>query len=206
MQIRWDILLGGLIFYSVIVIPLRVGFSIENNPDIELSDVIIDSIFGLDIIISFDTAIIGDEDELITNRSLIAKDYLTHWFVIDFLSTVPIDKIVAAFTKGGSGSGSDVKLIRILRLARLMKLARVFKVSNFRGAHPLALFVCMRALYCSVLYCTKSSTDTPPTLDSSGSSSKMSTWTLSIRPLSASALCSSKSCSRDTCCRASGTL
>mmetsp|Transcript_18172 Transcript_18172/g.37059 ORF Transcript_18172/g.37059 Transcript_18172/m.37059 type:complete len:1366 (-) Transcript_18172:58-4155(-) len=130
-KFRWDIMLGGLIFYSVIVIPLRVGFSIENNPDIELSDIIIDSIFGLDIIVSFDTAIIGDEDELITDRSLIARDYLTHWFVIDFLSTVPIDKMVSAFTKGGSESGSDVKLIRILRLARLMKLARVFKLGKF---------------------------------------------------------------------------
>ena len=124
-------MLGGLIFYSVIVIPLRVGFSIDSNNDIEVSDAVIDSIFGMDIVVSFDTAIMGDDDELIYDRSIIAKDYLTHWFVIDFLSTVPIDKVVAAFSGGGGGDGNDVKLIRILRLARLMKLARVFKVSPF---------------------------------------------------------------------------
>lgn len=54
--------------------------------------------FGMDILISFDTAIVGVEDELVTDRRLIAKDYLKGWFLIDLLSTVPIDKIVAMIT------------------------------------------------------------------------------------------------------------
>ncbi|GMH86647.1 hypothetical protein TrVE_jg10696 [Triparma verrucosa] len=131
LKVRWDIVLGALIFYSVIVIPLRVGFSIESNPDIELSDIIIDSMFGMDILVSFDTALIGDEDELVEDRRIIAKEYLKGWFLIDLLSTVPIDKLVALMTKADGDAKGGGKLIRILRLARLMKLTRVLKLGKF---------------------------------------------------------------------------
>ena len=67
--------------------------------------------FGMDILVSFDTALIGDEDELIEDRKLIAKDYLKGWFLIDLLSTVPIDKLVAVMTKAdgdAKGGGETI--------------------------------------------------------------------------------------------------
>ncbi|GMH57191.1 hypothetical protein TrLO_g1723 [Triparma laevis f. longispina] len=123
-------LLGLLIFYSVIIIPLRVGFSLPPSPEFEISDIIIDSLFGMDILISFDTALVDDDDELVMDREIIAKTYLKGWFTIDLFSTVPIDKVVALFQSASGGSGSSGKLIRILRLARLMKLTRVLKLAK----------------------------------------------------------------------------
>merc|ERR1719390_467370 len=60
-------------------------------------------------------------------------NYLKSWFVIDFFSTVPIDKIVEMSTAGTGGTGSDVrtlKMIRVLRLVRLLKLFRLMKMSK----------------------------------------------------------------------------
>lgn len=135
-------LLGLLIFYSVIIIPLRVGFSLPPSPEFEISDIIIDSLFGMDILISFDTALVDDEDELVMDREIIgecvlcvyyekrekghfkpfniltcfsrfaAKTYLKGWFTIDLFSTVPIDKVVALFQSASGGSGSSGKKTR----------------------------------------------------------------------------------------------
>eukprot|EP00520_Triparma_pacifica_P017623 CAMPEP_0118633512 /NCGR_PEP_ID=MMETSP0785-20121206/1037_1 /TAXON_ID=91992 /ORGANISM="Bolidomonas pacifica, Strain CCMP 1866" /LENGTH=1378 /DNA_ID=CAMNT_0006524393 /DNA_START=171 /DNA_END=4304 /DNA_ORIENTATION=+ len=137
LKVKWDILLGGLIFFSVIVIPLRIGFDLTMTPDGELSDILIDCMFGLDIVVSFDTAYIGGqdengEDELVTSRYLIAKEYvhpMRGWFLIDFFSTVPIDKVVAKFSD--PKAGGQTRMVKILRLARLMKLTRVMKLGKF---------------------------------------------------------------------------
>ena len=131
-KVKWDILLGGLIFYSVIVIPLRIGFDLTLTDDVEKSDILIDCFFGMDIIVSFDTAFLGPDDEFVNDRYLIMKDY-THpvkgWFFIDFFSTVPIDKIVSKFSS--AQAGGQTRMVKILRLARLMKLTRVMKLGKF---------------------------------------------------------------------------
>jgi hypothetical protein len=75
--VKWDILLGVLIFYSVIVIPLRVGFSILLSADEELSDTLIDVMFGADILVSFVTALPdadSDEGGLVTRKGVIARE------------------------------------------------------------------------------------------------------------------------------------
>ena len=128
LHVVWDIFVALLICYSVVLIPVRVGFGLSLNTAAVVCNVITDSLFGLDILIYANTAVIGDDNVLITDRIEIFRLYLRGWFAIDILSTIPIDGLVGLFM--GGGSSSSLKVLRLLRLARLTKLARVLKLGK----------------------------------------------------------------------------
>ena len=54
-------------------------------------NMVIDFIFGVDIIIAFRTAYIDDLGNLVNKPSQIAKNYLSGAFLIDLLATLPLD-------------------------------------------------------------------------------------------------------------------
>mmetsp|Transcript_18828 Transcript_18828/g.26426 ORF Transcript_18828/g.26426 Transcript_18828/m.26426 type:complete len:610 (-) Transcript_18828:442-2271(-) len=67
---------------------------------------------------------------IIVDTQSIKKRYLKGWFLIDFLSIVPIELIVLLFAKiSGSQASSDsqVKLLALLKLPRLLRLGRLLK-------------------------------------------------------------------------------
>jgi len=130
-KLLWDSFIGLLIFYSVTIIPYRIGFQRQASPTAVIVDYIVDTLFMIDICVVFNTTYIEPTTELIvTNRKLIALNYLKLWFWIDFFSTVPIDQIIGAVMGGGDDLAA-LGLIRILRLTRLLKLLRVLKLSKF---------------------------------------------------------------------------
>ena len=45
-----------LLWRSVIAVPLRVGFDVRDSFGIILSDIVVDSLFGVDCILTFRTA------------------------------------------------------------------------------------------------------------------------------------------------------
>lgn len=49
-------LLPLLLWRSVIAVPLRVGFDVRDSFGIILSDIVVDSLFGVDCILTFRTA------------------------------------------------------------------------------------------------------------------------------------------------------
>jgi len=134
LKMKWDMLIGLLIVYSVLTIPFNIGFDLSYefpHPSF-IFDCVIDILFLADMILAFNTAIIDSRtQEVILDRGKIVKNYLQSWFTIDFLSTVPID-LIAKQLMGGGGGGSirSIKLIRVLRLVRLLKLVRLFKLSK----------------------------------------------------------------------------
>ena len=57
------------------------------------------------------------------------------WFVIDVLSTFPMDKAAEVIVGHGGGGGLEIfGLIRIVRLVRLLKLFRVLKLGKIMSA------------------------------------------------------------------------
>ena len=63
------------------------------------------------------------------------------WFIIDVVSTIPIDKIATGIAELGNTGNTDtgdslrlMKLIRGLRLIRLLKLARVLKLGKIQDS------------------------------------------------------------------------
>jgi len=130
-KMLWDCFVGLLILYSIIIIPFRIGFQVSPSRGESMFDLIVDSLFGLDIIFNFNTSYVDPTTELVvTSRRKIAANYLKAWFWIDLFSTVPFDSIVHKYTGGGSQLES-LRLIKILRLTRMLKLLRVLKLSKF---------------------------------------------------------------------------
>ena len=127
-RVTWDLVLGIPILYSVLIIPYRLGFDHEATGFFYWLDISIDCMFGIDIILNFMTGYYDDQELLVTDVGLIAKNYVRGWFPIDFVSTVPFD-LLAEVVLGSSGS-SAFKIIKIIRLLRLLKLARLKKLAK----------------------------------------------------------------------------
>lgn len=76
------------------------------------------------------------------NRKLIAREYLRTWFIVDFVSTVPLDTIFSRMLLN-SDALRGTKLIRMIRLIRLFKIFRLLKVC----ACVYLCFMCMSVCY-----------------------------------------------------------
>jgi CRP-like cAMP-binding protein len=121
----FDILIALIIIYSSIVLPYKIAFVDTDIP----SDVVVDNIFNaimvIDIILNFFTAYVDNEDNIIKNRKKVIISYLQSWFIIDFVSVVPINYITDTST---SQYNALARLSRIPKLYRLVKLTKLFRM------------------------------------------------------------------------------
>jgi len=147
----WDIWVALLIAYSVIMVPLRVCFSLRScifSADWTW-ELFVDCCFFADILLTFRTALIFEDLEkqkrmVVTDAPRIAYHYIKGWFVIDVVSTIPIDTIIE-LTLYASASAAEAQslrscssltdsnlrstmMLRVLRLVRLLKLFRTLKL------------------------------------------------------------------------------
>lgn len=129
-KLRWDILVGILIIYSVLIIPWRISFDIEPELVATVVDVLVDVIFGIDLVICFRTAFVDADGTIDTVTWHIGRRYLRTWFTFDLLSTFPVDRFVEAITGQGGAEARALKMIRMVRLIRLLKLARMLKMGK----------------------------------------------------------------------------
>lgn len=117
--IVWDIIILFASIYIAIEIPLAVVFEIEENFILTIINWIVTTVYIVDIIISFNTAVYK-KGKIITDRKIIAKKYLKSWFLIDF---------IAAFSFFGAFKSMQQivlsRIIKLFRLSRLLKLIRV---------------------------------------------------------------------------------
>ena len=75
---------------------------------------------------------------MIDDRMTIAKNYLSGWFLIDFLSILPFELVMLLFVDGvdestvetgNQNSGGDVNgLMRIARISKLYKLIKITRL------------------------------------------------------------------------------
>jgi hypothetical protein len=131
-KLRWDLLLGFWIIYSTIMVPLRIGFSLEAEGVSSVIDLIGDIFFFLDIVVNFLTGYVDAEGYTIWDFKIIGQKYLRGWFMVDFLSTFPFDEI-GKLALGGGDAGvllQSSKLLKVLRLIRLLKLMRLIKLGK----------------------------------------------------------------------------
>jgi CRP-like cAMP-binding protein len=130
LKIAWDFFVGMLILYSVLIIPVRLGFEIRDTKASSAIDAFVDLMFGLDMISTFFTAY-EDDGKLTRNLKSISSNYLRTWFFPDLLSTLPFDSILPIVVGGvAPDSLRTIKLVRVLRLFRLLKLFRVARLNR----------------------------------------------------------------------------
>ncbi|KAF1320286.1 Voltagegated ion channel, partial [Globisporangium splendens] len=159
--VTWQFVVGLMIMYSIVVVPLRLGFSYDAVGGWFILELSIDGFFFLDILLNFSTAFFNDEKMLIYNASVICKKYAKGWFVPDLISTIPFGDVVSLFFKGADAHVNffPTKLLRLTRVARLLKLTRLIKLSRVFGkireivqmnpwAEQLLRLMLMMSLFC----------------------------------------------------------
>ncbi|KAF1776745.1 Ion transport domain [Phytophthora cactorum] len=124
-KLGWDALVMVVVLYSAIVVPVQMGF-----PEIQLSvtvrtiGIFTDVLFFLDVLHNFFVGYYPDDDEnMIRDRRLIAKRYLT-------------SSGNTSDTADGGDSISNaqvlsLRLTRLVRLLRITKLTRLVKLRHF---------------------------------------------------------------------------
>jgi hypothetical protein len=133
MKLIWDLIVGVIIIFSVVIIPWKISFNVPSTTAWIFLDFFVDGIFLLDMIITFNTGYYEDlaNEIYISDRTLIAKHYLKSWFFIDFISTIPFDYLANLISSGSiiakreDGVGMELRLTKIVRGLRLFRLARL---------------------------------------------------------------------------------
>ena len=139
-RILWNIMIYILIFYSILLIPLDIGFNkecfIQNYylPYITLFHLLRDIIFIIDILLVFFTAIHDNKGQYSFDLKKIAFKYIYSTFIFDFIASFPLD-IILKFDINNCGQTGvdDSKLtlfVGLLRILRLIELNNLIEKSN----------------------------------------------------------------------------
>lgn len=128
-KVRWDLWIGVIIAYSVVLVPYRIGFGIELQHWEQRMNYVFDSSFGIDVIFNFFTGYY-DEDVFVHELGKIRTRYLRTWFLFDIASTIPFDQLLQFLTSSASSSLLTLKLLRTVRLFRLLKLMRLLRLKR----------------------------------------------------------------------------
>ena len=104
----WNVVMIFLMLYVAIFVPFQVSF-ITNQDDfiwfLQYLDPFINFLFFIDIIINFISAFEDPKTgNQIVDLKIISRDYLTSWFLIDFISCLPIESFEKFFFQGSGNS------------------------------------------------------------------------------------------------------
>ena len=97
----------------------------------------------------FRTSIQGDNGVIVTDQRAIAVEYLKGSFIIDFLSTVPLDTLVDIFLD--KEMAKNFKLFGTLKLIRVIRLNRIIRDMSAPN-HIKVTFKLMKVTFFLVLY------------------------------------------------------
>lgn len=124
-KIRWDVLIGALIVFSVLSVPWDVAFKPEFDVAWEIVALVIDIFFLIDIAVTFRTGYI-EASALVMDPKKIAWRYSTSYLILDLPASLPLNNQLLPFEK----STSSLKFLKFLRFARLFKLIRLIRLSQ----------------------------------------------------------------------------
>ncbi|XP_020618939.1 potassium voltage-gated channel subfamily H member 7-like isoform X4 [Orbicella faveolata] len=144
-KITWDWVILILVLYTAIEVPFVSAFVLARDDEgkhaaedasldffetlrrrypeaypLLYTDLIIDFLFMIDILMNFRTTYVKEGEVLITGPWKIAVHYLKTYFVVDFVAAIPWD-LLASFN---SGTEENTMLFSLLKTARLLRLFR----------------------------------------------------------------------------------
>uniref|UniRef100_A0A7M4F9N0 Hyperpolarization activated cyclic nucleotide gated potassium and sodium channel 2 n=1 Tax=Crocodylus porosus TaxID=8502 RepID=A0A7M4F9N0_CROPO len=129
----WDFTMLLFMVGNLIIIPVGITFFKEETtaPWI-VFNVVSDTFFLMDLVLNFRTGIvIEDNTEIILDPERIKKKYLKTWFVVDFVSSIPVDYIFLIVEKGiDSEVYKTARALRIVRFTKILSLLRLLRLSR----------------------------------------------------------------------------
>lgn len=118
---------------NLIIIPVGITFfKDETTTPWIIFNVISDTFFLMDLVLNFRTGIVfEDNTEIILDPDKIKKKYLKTWFVVDFVSSIPVDYIFLIVEKGiDSEVYKTARALRIVRFTKILSLLRLLRLSR----------------------------------------------------------------------------
>ncbi|KAJ8025270.1 Potassium/sodium hyperpolarization-activated cyclic nucleotide-gated channel 4 [Holothuria leucospilota] len=127
----WDLLMVLLMSITLLLVPLNIAFySDQFVPWFAAVNCVFDAFFIFDIILNFFTGfMVSSQDEVVLDRMRIILHYSKGWFVIDLLSSFPLDYIYF-FVHGENTFDATAKAFRVLRLAKVLSLLRLLRLTR----------------------------------------------------------------------------
>lgn len=122
-----------LLFYAGLALPFKTAFIDDQTNGERFLDLGIDILFLIDIIINFFSAYYDNEENLITDKKVIAKNYLKGWFFIDLVTSIPLDFIIDSQAANINSIVKVSRLPRLYKIFKMTKLMRVLKVIKDRN-------------------------------------------------------------------------
>ncbi|KAM9384763.1 potassium/sodium hyperpolarization-activated cyclic nucleotide-gated channel 2 [Pholidichthys leucotaenia] len=129
----WDFTMLMFMVGNLIIIPVGITFfKDETTTPWIIFNVVSDTFFLMDLVLNFRTGIvIEDNTEIILDPKKIKKKYLKSWFVVDFVSSIPVDYIFLIVEKGiDSEVYKTARALRIVRFTKILSLLRLLRLSR----------------------------------------------------------------------------
>uniref|UniRef100_A0A4W4GCP9 Cyclic nucleotide-binding domain-containing protein n=1 Tax=Electrophorus electricus TaxID=8005 RepID=A0A4W4GCP9_ELEEL len=129
----WDFTMLMFMVGNLIIIPVGITFfKDETTPAWIIFNVVSDTFFLMDLVLNFRTGIVfEDNTEIILDPKKIKKKYLRTWFVVDFISSIPVDYIFLIVEKGmDSEVYKTARALRIVRFTKILSLLRLLRLSR----------------------------------------------------------------------------
>lgn len=145
----WDLVQVILLLYLLIMVPMRIAFGLEVafGTSAFWFDAFVDVYFIVDIFMNFKTGYYDARGVLVIDSGKIANNYFRSWFVLDFITCLPVNYVMMliAWDTDSSNAGKEVKAFKILRLLKLGKLLRVARIIRIVDRYQEELRVFMDA-------------------------------------------------------------
>ena len=126
-----------LLVANLIVLPVAISFF---NDDLSTRwiafNCLSDTIFLIDIFVNFRTGIMNPDlpEQVILDPKLISRQYIRSWFLLDLLSSIPLDYIFLVFNRDLDSENFQLlqagRALRIFRFAKMLSLLRLLRLSR----------------------------------------------------------------------------
>ncbi|XP_071755695.1 potassium/sodium hyperpolarization-activated cyclic nucleotide-gated channel 2 [Centroberyx gerrardi] len=129
----WDFTMLLFMVGNLIIIPVGITFfKDETTTPWIIFNVVSDTFFLMDLVLNFRTGIIiEDNSDIILDPKTIKKKYLKTWFIVDFVSSIPVDYIFLIVEKGiDSEVYKTARALRIVRFTKILSLLRLLRLSR----------------------------------------------------------------------------
>ncbi|XP_061891739.1 potassium/sodium hyperpolarization-activated cyclic nucleotide-gated channel 3-like isoform X1 [Entelurus aequoreus] len=129
----WDLTMLLLMVGNLIIIPVGITFfKDEHTPPWIVFNVVSDTFFLMDLVLNFRTGIVKEDNtEIILDPRQIKIKYLKSWFVVDFISSIPVDYIfLIVETRIDSDFYKTARALRIVRFTKILSLLRLLRLSR----------------------------------------------------------------------------
>ncbi|XP_051520477.1 potassium/sodium hyperpolarization-activated cyclic nucleotide-gated channel 2-like isoform X1 [Myxocyprinus asiaticus] len=132
----WDFVMLCLMMGNLVILPWGITFFEDQNTLPWISfNVASDTLFLADLIINFRTGITeGDNSQIILDPKVIRRHYLRGWFLVDFISSIPVDYIFLIVDIEARLESAEVyrtaRALRIVRFTKILSLLRLLRLSR----------------------------------------------------------------------------